>query len=148
MRQLVCTQCGAANRFPDDRDPRAAKCGQCHVVLLTGAPVAVDEAQLAKHRGATKGVALLLDVWAPWCGPCQAMAPQLEKAAELLAPDVRVLKLNSDEAPGAAQALGVRGIPALFLFAEDRVIAQQSGAMPASEIVSWTRKALTEATAR
>ncbi len=142
MRQVVCAACGATNRFPEAKDPRAAKCGKCGRGLLRGEPIAVSEADLAKHRHSTKGVALLLDVWAPWCGPCQAMAPQLAKAAAELEPDVRVLKLNSDEAPRASQALGVRGIPALFLISDGRVIAQQSGLMPADQIVRWARQAL------
>ena len=145
MSQFVCPHCGAANRIPEARDPRQAKCGKCHEAVLTGAPVEVNGAQLAAHRGGTKGAAILLDVWAPWCGPCKAMAPQFSAAAKTLEPDVRLLKLNSDADPAAASALGVAGIPALFLIRDGRVIAQTAGAMPASQIIAWTRQALAQA---
>lgn len=145
MSQFVCAACGAANRIPDGRDARQAKCGKCHQPVLTGAPVEVSGAQLDAHRSGTKGAALLLDVWAPWCGPCKSMAPQFAAAARTLEPGIRLLKLNSDAEPAAAGTLGVSGIPALFLIRDGRVIAQTAGAMPASQIVSWTREALARA---
>ncbi len=145
MSQFVCPRCGAANRVPEGRDARQAKCGKCHELVLTGAPLEVSGAQLDTHRKGTKGAALLLDVWAPWCGPCKSMAPQFAAAAKALEPDVRLLKLNSDADPAAANALGVSGIPALFLIRDGRVVAQTAGAMPASQIVSWTRQALAQA---
>ena len=134
--------CGAASRIPAERDPRQAKCGKCRQLILTGAPVDVSSAQLDAHRNATKGAAILLDVWAPWCGPCKSMAPQFAAAAKVLEPDVRLLKLNSDSEPAAANALGVSGIPALFLIRDGSIVARMSGAMPASQIIDWTRKAL------
>lgn len=142
MSQLVCPHCGAANRIAAGRDARQAKCGQCHQPVLTGAPVEVTGAELAAHRRGTKDTALLLDVWAPWCGPCKTMAPQFAAAAKTLEPEVRLLKLNSDAEPAAAGALGVRGIPALFLIRDGRVLAQTSGAMPAAQIVAWAKEAL------
>lgn len=145
MSQFVCPNCVAMNRIPEGRDPRQAKCGKCHEPVLTGAPVEVSGAQLDAHRNGTKGAAILLDVWAPWCGPCRSMAPQFAAAAKTLEPEVRLLKLNSDAEPAAAGALGVSGIPALFLIRDGRVIAQTAGAMPASQIVSWTRQALAQA---
>jgi len=145
MPQFVCPTCGAANRIPDGRDARAAKCGKCHGAVLTGAPIEVSGAQLQAHRSGTKGAALLLDVWAPWCGPCKSMAPQFAAAAKSLEPEVRLLKLNSDAESAAAGALGVSGIPALFLIRDGQIIARTAGAMPASQIVSWTRQALAKA---
>jgi len=142
MKQLVCPHCGAVNRVPEERDAREARCGKCRETVLTGAPVEVTGAELARHRASTKGTAILLDVWAPWCGPCRSMAPQFATAAERLEPDVRLLKLNSDADPQAAGALGVSGIPALFLIRDGEVIAQTAGAMPAGQIVSWARQAL------
>jgi len=147
MKQFVCPSCGAINRIPEGRDARQAKCGKCHGALLTGAPVEVSGAQLGSHRSATKGAALLLDVWAPWCGPCKSMAPQFAAAAKELEPDARLLKLNSDAEPQAASELGVSGIPALFLIRDGEIIARTAGAMPASQIVSWTRQALAQRSA-
>ncbi len=145
MSQFVCPHCGASNRVPSERDARQAKCGRCHKLVLTGGPVEVTGAELNAHRSGTKGAALLLDVWAPWCGPCKSMAPQFEQAARTLEPDVRLLKLNSDAEPAAAQALGVSSIPALFLLRDGKVIARTQGAMPASQIVNWAKQALGQA---
>ncbi len=139
MTQLVCPHCMAANRLPDGKDASAAKCGRCHEKLMNGHPVEVTAAQLDAHRRGTRGAALLLDVWAPWCGPCRSMAPHFAAAAEALEPDVRLLKLNSDEHPQAAQALGVQGIPALFLIRDGKVIGQKAGLMNARQIESWVR---------
>ena len=143
MTQLVCPHCNATNRLPDGKDASAAKCGRCHEKLFTGHPVEVTAAQLDAHRRSTQGAALLLDVWAPWCGPCRSMAPHFAAAAAELEPDVRFLKLNSDEHPQAAAALGVQGIPALFLIRDGQVIARQAGLMTSSQIAGWVRQALT-----
>jgi thioredoxin 2 len=143
MKQFVCPSCGAVNRSPEGRDARLAKCGKCHHNLLTGAPIEVSGPQLQSHQNDTKGAALLLDVWAPWCGPCKAMGPQFAAAAKDLEPDVRLLKINSDAEPAAASTLGVSGIPALFLIRDGKVIARTTGAMPTT-LVNWTRQALAQ----
>jgi thioredoxin 2 len=141
--QLVCVVCGAGNRLPQDRDPLQAKCGQCKAALFTGAPTAVTGAELDRHRRLTKGVALLLDVWAPWCGPCLSMAPNFAAAARQLEPVARLLKLDSEAEPNAAGALNVSSIPTLILFKDGAPVARQAGAMTTSQILAWTRSALT-----
>jgi len=142
MSQLVCVACGACNRLPEDRDPLSARCGQCKAELFTGAPAAVTGADLARHRRLTKGVGVLLDVWAPWCGPCRTMAPHFEAAARQLEPAVRLLKLDSEAEPAAAGALNVSSIPTLILFRDGAPVARQAGAMSAAQIADWTRRAL------
>jgi thioredoxin 2 len=148
MRQFVCPDCGAANRAPDNKDPLAAKCGRCGEPLFNGHPAEVDAKALAAHRASTKGAAVLVDVWAPWCAPCRAMAPNFAAAAKALEPDVRLLKLNSEAEPQAAADLGVSGIPALLLFRDGQVIARTAGAMSTQQIVAWTRQALGSAPSR
>ncbi|MDP1630484.1 MAG: thioredoxin TrxC [Caulobacter sp.] len=144
MRQFVCPHCRAVNRAPDDKNAAAAKCGRCGEKLFTGKPAEVTGAALAAHRASTKGAAVLLDVWAPWCGPCRTMAPEFAAAAERLEPGVRLLKLNADAEPDASSALQVSGIPALILFRDGQIIARQSGAMRADQIVAWTTQALAQ----
>lgn len=148
MRQIVCPACSAANRIPDEKNPSSAGCGRCHEPLFAGRPFEVNRAQLNAHRASTRGAAVLVDVWAPWCGPCQAMAPQFAASAALLEPDVRLLKLNSDAEPQAASELGVRGIPTLILFQDGAVVGQRSGLMSSDQIVAWTRQALARVSAR
>lgn len=148
MRQFVCPACGAANRAPDGKNPLAAKCGRCSEPLFSGHPAEVDAKALAAHRASTKGAAVLVDVWAPWCGPCRAMAPNFAAAAKTLEPDVRLLKLNSEAEPQASAELGVSGIPTLLLFRDGQDIARTSGLMSAQQIVAWTRQVLAQAPSR
>jgi len=142
MGQFVCPACSAINRTPEGKDPLAAKCGRCGKMLFSGTPVDVDTRGLGVHRASTRGAAVLVDVWAPWCGPCRAMAPNFAAAASLLEPDVRLLKLNSEAEPQAAAALGVSGMPALLLFRDGQVIARNAGLLSTPKIVAWTRQAL------
>ncbi len=144
FQHIVCPHCAATNRVPAGKPATQAKCGSCHAALFTGHPAAVDAASFAKHVKAGD-LPVLVDVWAPWCGPCRMMAPMFEAAAGELEPQVRLLKLNADEAPQVAAELGVQGIPALLLLRGGRVVARQAGVMDAGHIVAWARGALAQA---
>ncbi|MDA8249685.1 MAG: thioredoxin domain-containing protein [Rhodospirillales bacterium] len=145
--RIVCPHCGALNRVPANRPARAARCGACHDALFTGQPLDVDAAGFERHMK-DDSLPLLLDVWAPWCGPCRAMAPAYARAAALLEPDVRLLRLNADTAPDVAARLNVRGIPAMFLLQGGRVLAQTAGAMDTGAITAWVRRNLAAAPGR
>lgn len=139
--RIVCTSCGAINRIPPGKEPTSAKCGGCRRRLFTGEPIDVDTAML--ERQLSRGtIPVVVDVWAPWCGPCHAMAPQYVQAAALLEPAARFLKLNSDNEARIAQQLGIRSIPTMVAFRGGREIGRISGAMSAQQISSWIRSTL------
>jgi len=140
---LACPHCSTLNRFPRERlaAGNKGKCGQCGSPLFDGHPVALDAGSFEAHA-AKSDLPVLVDFWAPWCGPCKAMAPQFERAAARLEPAVRLAKINTDEEQELAQRFGIQGIPTIILFHHGKPIARQSGAMDASAIERWTRDAL------
>lgn len=138
---VVCNGCGSVNRLPSSRRAEDARCGKCHKPLFSGHPEDVDgttfERQIARST-----LPVLVDVWAPWCGPCRVMTPAFEAAARELEPRVRLIKLNSDAEPSVAARLGIRGIPTMILFHGTREIGRTSGAMNTRQIVGWVRERL------
>jgi thioredoxin 2 len=139
---VACPNCNTLNRAP--RDKLAAgggKCGKCGSRLFAGHPVALNARSFETHAAKTD-IPLLVDFWAPWCGPCRAMAPQFEKAATELEPQVRFAKVNTDEEQQLAGRFGIQGIPTMILFHQGREIARQSGLMDANRIGQWVQQAL------
>ena len=134
--KLTCTSCGQANRVPAARLGEAPKCGVCGAELVTGK---VAELDAATHDKVTRGDGLpvLVDYWAPWCGPCRMMAPEFAKAATILASEARLMKLNTEDHPQVSARAGIRGIPALILYRNGREIARLAGARPAADIVAF-----------
>ncbi|MEZ5796914.1 MAG: thioredoxin TrxC [Paracoccaceae bacterium] len=139
--KLTCATCGQANRVPVSRLGEGPRCGSCGDPLADGR---VAEMDAAAHDRITRGDGLpvLVDYWAPWCGPCRAMAPEFAKAAREVAPRVRLMKLNTEDHPGIGARAGIRGIPALILYARGREVARLAGARPAAEIVAFLRQHL------
>jgi thioredoxin 2 len=138
---VVCSQCGTTNRLPPARPAAPAKCGNCGSKLFAGHPADVN-GDVFERQVARTTLPVLVDVWAPWCGPCITMAPAYEAAAHELEPAVRLIKLNSDAEPAISSRLGIRGIPTMLLFHGGREIGRISGAMSAPQIVRWVRERL------
>ena len=141
--KLTCLDCGQANRVPADTLTAGPKCGVCGAPLLSGKVAEVDFATLAKAE--RDDLPLLVDFWAPWCGPCRQMAPQFQAAAGMLAPKVRLAKINTQVNPTATQRYRIQGIPAFILFHKGREVARAAGARPAAELVAFVRSKMPQA---
>lgn len=138
---LVCPHCDAINRLPQERLAEGPTCGRCKAPLFPGQPRDVDAAGFERRLG-RDDLPLVVDFWAPWCGPCRAMAPAFKAAAAQLEPRARLLKVNTEEEQALAARHGIRSIPTLAVFHRGREIARQAGAMDTGAIVRWVRSVL------
>ena len=133
---IVCPSCNAVNRIPSGKMAANPSCGKCHKALFNQHPVVLHGGNFQKYL-TRNDTPIVVDFWAPWCGPCKMMAPAFEQACAVLEPRVRLAKLNTEEEQMIAGQYGIRSIPTLVIFKNGREVARQAGAMNAAGIQSW-----------
>lgn len=134
--RITCTTCGQANRVPDDRLTQGPRCGSCGDPLVTGKVAEIDPA--THDKLIRDEMPVVIDYWAPWCGPCRQMAPEFAKAAAANRA-VRFAKIDTEGHPAISNRLGIRGIPLLILWHKGREVARLPGLRPAAEIAAFVQ---------
>jgi thioredoxin 2 len=139
--KVVCPRCDGVVGVPAGRIGDEPRCPRCHEPLFSGHPVELESANFDRHVSLGE-LPVVVDFWAPWCGPCHMMAPAFEEAARALEPGVRFAKLNTDDAQGIAGRYGIRSIPTVIVFRGGRELARQSGALGAQQLRRWVESAV------
>jgi thioredoxin 2 len=138
-RMFGCAACGTTNRVPERKMFADAKCGRCGIALRNGEPAVLTAANFVA-LAERSDIPLLVDFWAPWCGPCRQMAPAFSAATAQLEPAFRLAKLNTEAERGLTRRFGIQSIPTLMILDKGREITRRSGTMPTAAIVDWAQR--------
>ncbi|MDH5600980.1 MAG: thioredoxin TrxC [Gammaproteobacteria bacterium] len=136
---IVCPSCDSINRLPAEKLTAAGKCGKCKSALFSGEVIELNTANFSKHVS-RNDIPVLVDFWAPWCGPCKMMAPVFAQAAQQLQPAIRVAKVNTETEQQLAAQFQIRSIPTLAIFKHGKEIARTAGAMDLQNLVNWVNQ--------
>jgi thioredoxin 2 len=138
---LVCPHCHSTNRVPSEKLSAQPKCGKCKQPIFTGHPVSLSQQSFAQHIS-RNDIPVLVDFWAPWCGPCKMMAPVFEQAAAQLQPRMQLVKVNTEDEQALAMQYNIRSIPTLAIFKQGREVNRMAGAMDLQNLLRWAQSAL------
>ncbi|NPA71813.1 MAG: thioredoxin TrxC [Gammaproteobacteria bacterium] len=133
---IMCPHCGGLNRVPDDKLSNSASCGKCKEALFTGTPVEMTGEQFLRALNKTDQP-LIVDFWAPWCGPCKSFAPTFAQAAAQIEPRARLVKINTEIEQAIAGQFNIRSIPTLAVFKSGKEVNRVSGAMDLGSLTNW-----------
>lgn len=139
MLHINCPHCFSTNRIASERLGDAPNCGKCKRPLFTGKPIALNPGNVANVL-TRNDIPVVVDCWAPWCGPCRSFAPSFEKAAQQLEPRARFAKLDTEAAPSIAQRWNIRSIPTLIVFKQGKEVARMAGALPLPQFLQWLKQ--------
>ena len=137
-QHVVCPVCSSVNRVPEEKLGYGALCGKCKNRLFSGQPVELTQDTFARHIE-RNDIPVVVDFWAPWCGPCRMMAPVFSQAASQLEPNARLAKVNTEQERNLAARFAIRSVPTVAIFKQGQEVIRQPGAMDMANLLNWVR---------